>query len=106
MENGINEEGKEVMWSWPKFWIGKLSNKFIAMIISTVLVFITLFHNGWTNPISEVVIIAVWGLIMFIYMLPGAMEMAVSNMKISAELKAGASINKNIATNAGGQRGQ
>ena len=94
----------ETKWSWTKFWIGKLSNKFIAWVVSTVLVFITLFHNGWTNVNSETVILVVWGAVTFIYMLHGAIDIAVENMKISAELKAGASIEKKITDGIGGGR--
>ena len=92
----VNKEQKDTQWSWTKFWIGKLSNKFIAFVVSTTLIFIALFHNGWTNPNSETVILIVWGAVTFIYMLHGAIDTAVANTKINAELKAGASISKNI----------
>ena len=88
MAKKTEADDKWAGFSWTKFWIGKLSNKFIAWVVATVLVYITLFRNGWINPESEMAILIVWGSVTFIYMLHGAIDTAVSNAKINLEGKA------------------
>jgi len=84
-------------WDWGKFFQGKADNKLLAFIVTTVLVIVTLFINSVvTNIVNERVLLIIWGGSTAIYMLSGAIDIAISNMKISAELKAGASINKEV----------
>ena len=51
----------DVQWSWSKFWIGKLSNKLFAWVLSTALVYLTLFGAKLHNESSEKIILIIWG---------------------------------------------
>jgi len=75
-------------WDWGKFWKGKVSNKLIAWVVYMVLQFIALL----TKTIPEAhagTFIWVTAIVTFIFMLAGAVDTAVENMKITAEFKAG-----------------
>lgn len=86
---------KDVKWSWPKFFIGKLGNKFFAWVMSTVLVYnLLMSDHAVTSAENEKIVLIIWGVVTVIFMLAGALDVAVSNMKMTAELKAGASIGK------------
>lgn len=80
----------EIKWSWTKFAIGKLSNKLIAWIVYMVLQFNILSNCIVPDDQKKWVIIAS-AIVTVIFMLAGAIDNAVSNMKINAELKAGIS---------------
>lgn len=84
MKNQNKWEG----WSWTKFWIGKLSNKFIAWVVYMTLQFIALL----TKVIPEQYIgsLITWsGIVTLVFMLAGAIDIAVSNAAITLEAKYG-----------------
>lgn len=76
-------------WSWAKFWRGKVGNKFIAWVTTTVLVFCMIEYQLFRNDKSEFVALIVWGTATLIFMLNDAIDAAVSNAKINAEFKVG-----------------
>ena len=87
-------------WSWTKFAIGKLSNKFLAWVFSSILVWAAMF-TGIVNGDHTTVVIIVWGTLSVIFMLAGAIDTAVKNAQIKLELKGGASVHKEIKTPGG-----
>jgi len=102
-----HEHTHKFQWDKGKFWVGKVKNKFIAwcyyMLLQSVLLFVVLFHPKIPSEIIigiVHVIIIVSAIVTFIFMLAGAIDIAVGNAKISAELKA--SILKEIKENLGG----
>ena len=85
------EECDDVKWSWTKFWIGKLSNKFIAFNVFTAIMFITLFvERVEVKEPANWILWITYGVVTIIFMLAGAIDTAVANAKISMELKAAA----------------
>ena len=89
------EDLPEVQWSWNKFWIGKLSNQFIAWVFSSVLVWVALF-TGIVNGNHTTVVIIVWGSLSVIFVLYGAIYTAVKNAQIKLQIEAGATLKKEI----------
>jgi len=88
-------------WSWAKFFKGKCSNKFIAWIAATaVIVWIIAARLAGDHSFAgfEKTVLIIWGAVTFIFMLSGSIDTAVANMKISAELKAGAQMAVNTDT--------
>jgi len=82
-------------WSWTKFLKGKLSNKFIAFMVSTVLIFTTLFvNNVLKDAIAQRTLIIIWGVITVIYMLHTALESFISGGKLNVNVNGG--LQKNI----------
>ena len=80
-------------WSWAKFFKGKCSNKFIAWIAATsVIVWIIAerLAGDTAFAVFETTALIIWGAVTVIYMLSGSIDAAVTNMKITAEIKAGA----------------
>ena len=84
-------------WDWGKFFVGKISNKFIAWLVYMVFQFIAILSEKvpyeWTGYILTVSTIVTG-----IFMLAGAIDIAVENAKITADFKAGLSkqINKTV----------
>lgn len=80
---------KGVKWSWSRFFVGKLGNKFIAWIVTTVITF-TLVHNATSlSDKNAFVILIIWGIATIVFMLAGAIDVAVNNAKINADFKVG-----------------
>ena len=77
-------------WSWTKFWIGKLSNKFMAFLVYMVYMFLTTFTSSSINNL----VLYTSTVVTVIFMLAGAIDQAVANAKITAEFKA--SITKDL----------
>jgi hypothetical protein len=87
----------EVKWSWSKFFIGKLSNKFIAWLVFTVIIFIAMFtQSSVMDVVVQRFVWIIYGAVTIIYMLSGAIDKAVGNMQIKANLSAGAKLNKTM----------
>jgi len=79
-------------WNWGKFIAHKCSNKFLAWITSTaIIVWIIAGRKEVLVPFGsfEIGVMVVWGAVTVIFMLSGAIDTAVANAKITAELKAG-----------------
>lgn len=74
-----------VVWSWPKFIIGKMGNKFIAFSAYMVLQFILLI-GGFIAEASVNTLLIVSGAITGIFMLAGAVDYAVSRAEIKAQI--------------------
>ena len=85
---GLTQPGECVHWSWPKFWIGKLSNKFIAWVTYMVLQFLALL-SGQIPDEHIGTLLWVSAIVTFIFMLAGAIDVAVTNaqIKLSGEAK-------------------
>jgi len=75
-------------WDWGKFWQGKVSNKLFAWIVYMTLQFIALL-SGIIPEAAVNTLLWVSAVVTFIFMLAGAIDTAVGNMKITAEFKAG-----------------
>lgn len=83
-------------WSWPLFFKGFISKSFLAVGISTAI--FTLYFLGVFaihNPTVDWIIATVWGAVLVIFVFSRALETAIENMKITAELKAGATASFN-----------
>jgi len=82
-------------WDKGKFWVGKVKNKAIAwayyMLLQTLIIFIPFV------PVQVELVVIVSAVVTFIFMLAGAIDIAVANMKIIAELKYGRSTNVTTA---------
>jgi len=88
---------KKEKWCWVKFFKGKFSNKFIAFLVSTSLIFITMFANGvLKDAVSQRTLIIIWGVVTVIYMLHNALESLISRGNLNVNVNAGAQ--KNITT--------
>jgi len=88
-----------VRWSWAAFFKGKCSNKFIAFLVATALASITMFSSVLKDVASQRTLIIIWGAVTIVFMLSGAIDEAVRNMKIKANFSAGAqkTVNTNTA---------
>jgi len=79
-----------------KFIKGWINKKFLAAIVTTVLVQ-PIIHGAVTvGPEVQLATVIVWGVVLTVFILGGAIDSAVSNAKLSAEFKAGANFTKNI----------
>jgi len=79
-------------WSTVKLIKGKLNNKFIAFSVTTLLVWRVLRSSLLTtlqSSVFEIGLMAVWGIAVIVYMLSGAIDTAVSNMQLKAQVKFG-----------------
>ena len=81
------EDLPDVKWSWNKFFIGKLSNQFIAFVFASIMVWVALF-SGLINGDHTTVVIIVWGASLVMFVLYGAIYKAVSNAQIKLEMQA------------------
>jgi hypothetical protein len=106
MSDELKEDiDKEYKWSWVKFIIGLTrlitSPETIAFGISTWFVYRVLFDNK-TALGQEKTLLIIWGAITGLFILGVSFKKAISNaiynMKITAELKAGAQANINTDT--------
>jgi len=91
----------KVSWSWPKFVIGKLSNKFIAWAVYMVFQFMILFMPAQITPSFNPaeyarLIIIISAIVTIIFTLAGALDVAVSNMKMTAAFEAKYGVTKDI----------
>ena len=96
------EEPQEEKWSWVKFFKGKLNNKFIAFNVTSAII-IWVLASGMLMKLSvafEIGIIVVWGVAVLIYMLAGAIDNAVYNAQIKAQMNTnfGATVGKQKTT--------
>jgi len=89
-------------WCWVKFITGWISKSFLAWIVTTIMVNDILLKS-FMPPQSELEftyidlpVVIVWGVVTVCFILGKSIETAVSNAKLSLEMKAGASINKEI----------
>lgn len=78
-------------WDWAKFWRGKVGNKFIAWVTTTILVFCMIEYELFHNDRSEFIALIVWGIATVVFMLNDAIDAAVRNAKINADFKVGIS---------------
>ena len=90
---------EEFKWSWGKLVKGFLSKSFIAVVIATA-VFVIYFLGVFSirNEMVDWIIATVWGSVLIIFVFSRALEHAIENMKITAEIKAGAQANINADT--------
>jgi len=74
-------------WDWGKFIVGKMGNKFLAWATYMVLQFILLLTGKLTEGVTVLLIVSasVTGL----FMLAGAIDLAVSQAEIKANLSTG-----------------
>jgi len=94
----VSQEEKPVRWSWAAFFKGKCSNKFIAFLVSTALVAVTMFTPGiLLDAVAQGTLIVIWGIVTIVFMLSGAIDVAVKNMNITAKFTAGKKVNTNTA---------
>lgn len=87
------EEKAKSKWSWVEFFKSK---SFIAVLIATtifVIYFLGIFKIR--NEIVDWIVAVVWGAVLLIFVFSRALETAIENMKITAELKAGAQVTVN-----------
>jgi len=85
-------------WCWVKFFKGKLSNKFIAFLASTSMIFITMFSNGiLKDAVSQRTLIIIWGVVTVIYMLHDALESLISRGNLNVNVGVKKNINTDVA---------
>jgi len=90
--------GTKERWCWVKFLKGKLSNKFIAFLASTSMIFITMFSNGvLKDAISQRTLIIIWGVVTVIYMLHDALESLISRGNLNVNVGVKKNINADVA---------
>lgn len=80
-------------WNWTRFITGLINKRFLAFGTATGMIFYTIQKN--INDTVSIILAVGWIIALCFYMLDKAFETAISNAKITAELKAGASISKN-----------
>jgi hypothetical protein len=86
-------------WNWVKFLKGWINHKFIAFIITTLMINKIIFGKGLSLAANEtIVVIIVWGVVTVFFILGKAIDNAIYNAKITAEFKAGAQANINTDT--------
>ena len=86
-------------WNTVKFIKGWINHKFLAFIIVTWMINKIIFGKVLNLESNErITVIIVWGIVIVVFILGKAIDNAIYNAKISAEFKAGASINKDIKT--------
>ena len=93
------KKGEREAFCWVKFMKGWINHKFLAFVITTLLVHRVIFSPA--IPLSDTAMITlfiVWGVAVLAFIFGKSLDTAVENMQISAELKAGASVNKDIRT--------
>jgi uncharacterized membrane protein len=86
-------------WSWDAFKIKTFCWRNFIWLISTVLVFLTVFLNRalGLEKIAIWIIIGIWGILSVILVLHKAFEKAVGNAEIKANLSAAAQLNADTA---------
>jgi uncharacterized membrane protein SirB2 len=81
------EHTHKATWDWNKFWIGKLGNKFLSWIVYMVIQFIALLSTKVPAQYTGHIVI-VSAIVTVIFMLAGALDIAVSKADIKANLSA------------------
>ena len=95
----IKEAPVKEKWCWVKFTKGWINHKFLAFIVTTVMVYKMMFENIFNLEVMErLAVIIVWGIVSLFFILGKSIDNAFYNMKITAELKAGAQANINADT--------
>lgn len=88
---------KDEKWNTVKFIKGWINHKFLAFVITTLMIKEIIF--GAVLELSEkerIVIFVIWGLVTMIFILGKSIDNAIYNAHISAEFKAGANITKGV----------
>jgi uncharacterized membrane protein YjjP (DUF1212 family) len=94
--SGEVKEEKPVKWSWIQFFRSK---SFMAVIFSLAvfcLWFLGVFKK--TNEIVDIVVACTFAASLVFFIFSRSLETAIANIKIAAELKAGAQANINADT--------
>jgi hypothetical protein len=101
IEEKINEAktpGRE-RWDWVKFIKGWINQKFLAFILTTLMVYKLLFEDILSLDTRErLAVIIVWGVVTVFFILGRSIDNAFYNAKISGEFKAGVQANINTDT--------
>jgi len=93
------DETKQEKWCWVKFIKGWINHKFLAFVITTVIVTIMIFKKELALASNErIVIFIIWGVVTVVFILGRAIDNAIYNAHIAAEFKAGAQLNVNTDT--------
>jgi hypothetical protein len=101
IEEKINEAEtpERERWDWVKFVKGWINHKFLAFILTTLMVSKLLFENILNLETTEkLAVIIVWGVVTVFFILGKSIDNAFYNAKITAEFKAGAQANINTDT--------
>jgi len=93
------KEDKEEKWSWVKFIKGWINHKFLAFVVTTVIITVMIFKKELNLASNErIVVFIIWGVVTVVFILGKAIDNAVYNAQIKAELKAEAQLNVNTDT--------
>jgi len=94
----IAEKGDE-KWNWVKFIKGWINHKFLAFVITTLIIYKIIFGVTLNlTPNERIAVIIVWGAVTLFFILGKSIDNAIYNAKITAEFKAGAQANINTDT--------
>lgn len=109
----LKEASVPKKWCWVRFVTGWINKAFIAWIVTTVMINDILVKAFLPSALLcsecgkaaeklthiELTVAIVWGVVTVCFILGKSIETMVSNAKISAELKAGASVSKELKGN-------
>jgi len=95
-------KSEDEKWNAVKFMKGWINHKFLAFVIVTwrinILLDKRLAETTFSPTALDLAIVIIWGVVVVAFIFGRSLDIAVESMKLSAELKAGASINKEIKT--------